>query len=93
MIFLNYMDELKVFSDITGYGLAALAIGFAYWVLKYKKNGNGNGIKDDIAIIKSNHLTHIQADVTRLIDGQNTLIKYQEKQLYILEEIKQKLKT
>jgi len=86
------MEELTQLSAITPVGLSALAIAFAWWVLKYKKNGNGNGIKEDLTAIKTNHLSHLQADVTRLLEGQNTLIKYQEKQIYILEEIKQSLK-
>lgn len=87
------MEELKAISEISGFGLAALAIAFVFWVLKYKKNGVAPSagittIKDDVALIKSNHLAHIQSDLDKISDGINKLMSYQDRQIYILQEIK-----
>lgn len=88
------MNEFQNLAEITPIGLAALAIAFSWWVLKYKNNGNGyKGIREELTTVKSNHLTHIQDDITRLLESNQKIMALNEKQLYILEEIKESLKN
>ncbi len=77
---------LATFLDFSGIALAGFAMYILYTQLikEKKKNGNGNGIKKELELIKNNHFHEVGEKLDKIIE---LLIRNEEAHKYIKNKL------